>query len=166
MRISRWWNRLFVRKQYKDELFRKVFQNKKDLLDLYNALNNTDYKDPDALEITTIDSVIYMSFKNDLSFMIGSVMNLYEHQSTFNPNMPLRGLSYFARLYETYLSRYGLNVYGSKLIRLPVPQYIVFYNGRTNQPDEQELKLSDAFFELLPFFLIYIIFLCIILDKK
>jgi len=83
--------------------------------------------------------------KNDLSFMIGSVMNLYEHQSTFNPNMPVRGLSYFARLYETYMSRYKLNAYGKKLIRLPAPQYIVFYNGRDEQPDELELKLSDAF---------------------
>lgn len=78
-------------------------------------------------------------------------MNLYEHQSSFNPNMPVRGLSYFARLYETYMSRSGLNVYGPKQIRLPMPQYLVFYNGRMDQPDETELRLSDAFFPpLLP----------------
>lgn len=143
--IIRWWNKIFIRKKYKDKLFRKVFQNKKDLLALYNAVNHTDHKDPAALEITTIDNAIYMSMKNDLSFMITSVMNLYEHQSTFNPNMPVRGLSYFARLYEAYMSRCQLNVYGRKLIRLPVPQYLVFYNGREDQPDELELKLSDAF---------------------
>ena len=143
--IIRWWNKIFIRQKYKDKLFRKVFQNKKDLLALYNAVSHTDHKDPAALEITTIDNAIYMSMKNDLSFMIGSVMNLYEHQSSFNPNMPVRGLSYFARLYETYMSRYQLNVYGRKLIRLPAPQYLVFYNGREDQPDELELKLSDAF---------------------
>ncbi len=143
--IIRWWNKTFIRKKYKDKLFRKIFENKNDLLSLYNAINHTDYKDPAALEITTIDNAIYMSMKNDLSFMIGFVMNLYEHQSTFNPNMPVRGLSYFARLYETYMSRYKLDIYGKKLILLPLPQYIVFYNGRKHQPDEMELKLSDAF---------------------
>ena len=143
--IIRQWNRIFVRQKYKDRLFRKVFQDKNDLLSLYNAVSHTDYKDPAALEITTIDSAIYMSMKNDLSFLIGSVMNLYEHQSTFNPNMPLRGLSYFARLYESYTTRQKHNVYGRKLIRLPMPQYIVFYNGREDQPDESWLKLSDAF---------------------
>lgn len=147
--IIRWWSRVFIRKKYKDKLFCRIFQNKKDLLALYNAINHTDYQDPSELEITTIDNAIYMSMKNDLSFMIGSVMNLYEHQSTLNPNMPVRGLSYFARLYETYMNRYNLNVYGRKQIRLPQPQYIVFYNGRQEQPDEVELKLSDAFLPLL-----------------
>ncbi len=146
LQIIHWWSNLWIRKKYKDKLFRKIFQNKKDLLDLYNAINLTDYKDPAALEITTIDNAIYMSMKNDLSFMIGFVMNLYEHQSTFNPNMPIRGLSYFARLYEAYMSKYELNVYGKKRIVLPAPQYLVFYNGRANQPDDMELKLSDAFF--------------------
>ena len=102
--------------KYKDKLFRKIFENKNDLLSLYNAINHTDYKDPAALEITTIDNAIYMSMKNDLSFMIGFVMNLYD------PNMPVRGLSYFARLYEAYTSRYKLDIYGKKLILLPLPQ--------------------------------------------
>lgn len=114
--ITRWWNKVFIRKKYKDKLFRRIFQNKKDLLALYNAINHTDYQDPSVLEITTIDNAIYMSMKNDLSFMISFVMNLYEHQSTFNPNMPVRGLSYFARLYETYMNRYHLDVYGKKQI--------------------------------------------------
>lgn len=143
--IVRWWNNALIRKKYKDKLFRKIFENKQDLLSLYNAVNHTDYTDLTALEITTIDNAIYMSMKNDLSFMIGFVMNLYEHQSTFNPNMPVRGLSYFARLYEAYITRYKLDIYGKKQILLPLPQYIVFYNGRQNQPDELELKLSDAF---------------------
>lgn len=143
--ITGWWKRLFLSRTFKDDLFRKVFQDKSAMLDLYNALNASSYSHPGELEVTTIENAVYLSMKNDLSFIIASVLNLYEHQSTFNPNMPVRGLSYFARLYESYISRNGLDIYGKTLVRLPRPQYIVFYNGRQNQPDELELKLSDAF---------------------
>ena len=143
--LTGWWRRAFLNRKYKDELFRRVFHDKKDLLELYNAVNHTDYGDPDELEITTLGNVIYMSMKNDLSFIIGCIMNLYEHQSTFNPNMPVRGLLYFARLYEAYINKNKLDIYGRTLIRLPMPQYLVFYNGREDQPDEVELRLSDAF---------------------
>ena len=143
--LTGWWRRAFLDRKYKDELFRKVFHDKKDLLELYNAVNHTEYDDPDELEITTLGNVIYMSMKNDLSFIIGCVMNLYEHQSTFNPNMPVRGLMYFARLYEAYINKNKLDIYGRTLIRLPMPQYLVFYNGRVDPPAEMELRLSDAF---------------------
>ena len=83
--------------------------------------------------------------KNDLSFIISSTLNLYEHQSTYNPNLPARGLIYFAKLYEAYIKKIDANVYGHKLIALPAPQFIVFYNGRENQPEENILRLSDAF---------------------
>lgn len=83
--------------------------------------------------------------KNDLSFIISSTLNLYEHQSTFNPNMPIRGLLYFARLYEDYIYEHNLNILGHRLVRLPTPQFIIFYNGRETQPDEIELCLSDSF---------------------
>ena len=73
---------LFPNRRYKDALFRRVFQDKKDLLDLYNALNQTDYSDPNQIEITTLEDVIYMSMKDDLSFIIASSLNLYEHQTT------------------------------------------------------------------------------------
>ncbi len=143
--LTGWWKRLFISRTFKDDLFRRVFREKKALLELYNALNHTHYDNPDELEVTTIESVIYLSMKNDLSFIIGSSMNLYEHQSTVCPNMPVRGLSYFARLYESYISRSKLSIYGTTLLKLPRPQYIVFYNGSRNQPDIQELRLSDAF---------------------
>ncbi|MEI3524794.1 MAG: hypothetical protein V8Q27_00700 [Eubacteriales bacterium] len=71
-----------VQREHKDRLFRLVFRDKEDLLDLYNAVNGTEYENADELEITTIEDVIYLSMKNDLSFMFGVVMNLYEHQST------------------------------------------------------------------------------------
>lgn len=145
VRRTGFWQKPFVGRKYKDELFRMVFRDKRHLLELYNAVNGTGYQNPDELEITTLGDVIYMAMKNDLSFMIGSVMNLYEHQSTFNPNMPIRGLMYFARLYEAYISRNGFNIYGKTLVCLPAPQYIVFYNGRKEQPDEIRLRLSEAF---------------------
>ncbi len=95
--------RIYPNKKYKDRLFQRVFEDKKDLLELYNAMNRTSYQNPDDLEITTLEDVIYLSMKNDLSIIIASSLNLYEHQSTFNPNMPIRGLLYFARLYEAYI---------------------------------------------------------------
>lgn len=134
-----------VSKQYKDRLFRLVFNDKGSLLNLYNALNNSHYEDPELLEITTLDDAVYMSIKNDLSFLIDNVLNLYEHQSTFNPNMPLRGLFYLSDIYRKYVTAHKLNLYGSRLCMLPVPNYLVFYNGTKAMPDRTVLKLSDAF---------------------
>lgn len=135
----------FHNRKYKDRLFQRVFQDKEDLLELYNAINGTDHQNPEELEITTLEDVIFMSMKNDKSFMISSTMNLYEHQSTVNPNMPVRGLLYFAQLYDEYIKLHDLNMYGHKLVKLPMPQYIVFYNGTEKIPDDYTLLLSDAF---------------------
>ena len=145
LNINRLLRRLRGNQKHKDRLFQKVFERKEDLLALYNAVNHTSYTNAEELEITTLDDVIYLSMKNDLSFIISATLNLYEHQSTFNANMPIRGLLYFARLYEAYIKKNKLDIYGHKMIDLPEPRYIVFYNGRSNQPDEKELKLSDAF---------------------
>lgn len=132
-------------RQYKDRLWRMIFNNKEDLLQLYNAINHTDYQNPDDLEVNTLEDVLYLSMKNDVSFLVGGTMNLYEHQSTFNPNMPLRGIFYFSRLYEGYVADNNLMIYHEKRVRLPKPKYIVFYNGTKKQPDSMELKLSDCF---------------------
>ena len=132
-------------RQYKDRLWRMIFNNKEDLLQLYNAINHTDYQNPDDLEVNTLEDVLYLSMKNDVSFLVGGTMNLYEHQSTFNPNMPLRGVFYFSRLYEGYVADNNLMIYHEKRVRLPKPKYIVFYNGTKNQPDSMKLKLSDCF---------------------
>lgn len=132
-------------RKHKDSLFRKVFRKKKDLLALYNALNGTNYENEDDLEINTLDNALYMSVKNDVSCIVGCTMNLYEHQSSYNPNMPLRGLIYFAQLYNRYTEKRKLNLFSSTLQMIPTPQYIVFYNGLKNEPDRQVLKLSDAF---------------------
>lgn len=140
----RWW-RLRINRRYKDRLFRFLFQDKKDLLELYNAINGSSYTNAEELEIITLNDVIFMKMKNDLSFMIADHLNLYEHQSTYSPNMPLRGLIYFAQQYEGLTAQRKDDIYGAKLIRLPTPEYVVFYNGRKEAADRRELFLSDAF---------------------
>ena len=132
-------------RKYKDTLFRMVFKEKQHLLDLYNAVNGTVYENPEELEINTLENVLYISMKNDVSFMIDGMMNLYEHQSTKNANMPLRGVLYFARLLEEYILENDLDIFSSKLQQIPTPKYIIFYNGEPNEPDERVLRLSDAF---------------------
>ncbi len=133
-----------VNRQYKDRLFKLVFADKKDLLQLYNAINGTNYDNPDDIEVNTLDDVVYMGMKNDISFLIYDVLNLYEHQSTFSPNLPLRGMLYFARIYQKIVDN-DKRLYGSKQIKLPYPQFVVFYNGTRDEPERMELKLSDAF---------------------
>jgi hypothetical protein len=132
-------------REHKDKLFRFLFQDKADLLQLYNAVNNSNYDNPDDLEINTLEDAIYIHMKNDISFIIGSTLNLYEHQSSQNPNMPLRGLLYIADLYRIMSKEQDWDLFGAKPIKLKTPQYLVFYNGHKNEKDRTELKLSDAF---------------------
>ena len=132
-------------REYKDSLFRLVFQKKEDLLSLYNAVNGSNYDDPDELEVNTLGNVLYLTKKNDISFLISGMMNLYEHQSTFNPNMPIRGLMYLCKLYEKYIIKNKIDIYTSTPKTLPFPQYFVFYNGTKSEPDRQDLNLSDLF---------------------
>ena len=130
----------------KDRLFCYIFeQDRQALLELYNALNHTDYQDARALRIVTLDNVVYMSMKNDMAFLLAGALNLYEHQSTFCPNLPLRFLLYIAAEYESLVAKAKANIYGQTLISLPAPQCVVFYNGDKAMPDEQYLRLADAF---------------------
>lgn len=115
--------------RYKDSLFRKIFgENKTNALSLYNAINNSNYTDENELEYTTLDDVIYIKIKNDVSFLVGTSLNLYEHQSSYNPNMPLRGFLYFADLYRQIIKD-NERIYSQQIVRIPNPKYIVFYNG-------------------------------------
>lgn len=132
-------------RNHKDALFRMVFSKKEDLLDLYNAVRGTAYQNVEDLEVNTLENVLYMAMKNDISFMIDCTMNLYEHQSSYNPNMPLRGLMYFVQLYSKYADQRKLNLYSTTIQKIPTPQFVVFYNGMKEEPDRQILKLSDAF---------------------
>lgn len=133
-----------VNREYKDRLFKLIFQEKKDLLELYNAINDTDYDNPEEIEVNTMEDVVYMGMKNDISFLMKDVLNLYEHQSTFSPNLPLRGLFYFANLFRKIVGKGG-DVYSSKRLELPFPQFVVFYNGTREEPERQVLHLHDSF---------------------
>ena len=126
-------------RKYKDSVFRMLFP----LLGLYNALNGTDYQDPELLTVTTLENAIYMNMKNDISFLLDVRLMQYEHQSTWNPNMPLRNLFYIARLLEKHVLEESL--YSSSPIRIPAPHFVVFYNGAEDVPEDVTLKLSDAF---------------------
>ena len=94
--------------------------------------------------VNTLEDVVYMGMKNDVSFLFTEVLNLYEHQSTFNPNLPLRGLLYFAKLYQKIIGP-RKDLYSEKLIELPYPQFVVFYNGTKEEPERQVLELRAAF---------------------
>lgn len=134
--------------KYKDRLFNAIFgaeENKSWTLSLYNAVSGSSYTDPSAITITTIHEIMYLSMHNDVSFLIGNEMNLYEQQSTYNPNMPLRMLMYIGHLYDKYLREEKLNRYSSQLLRIPAPKLVVFYNGMKEQPEKTTLKLSDAY---------------------
>ncbi len=147
-----------INRKYKDSLFFFVFgraENKRFLLDLYNALiepGTIPIHSVDELEITTIENVIYLGRKNDISFLVDSEQDLFEHQSTYNPNMPLRGILYWAMLMEKWLGKQKkkLALYGKKLLKIPAPRHVVFYNGLENRPAVEELHLSDAFIKPMP----------------
>ena len=132
-----------VKRDYKSRMFTMIFKEKKELLQLYNAVGQRNYEDPELLTINTLENAIYMSMQNDLSFIIDSRLSLYEHQSTYNPNLPLRFLLYLSDLYEKMIT--GKNVYGTKIIQIPAPKFIVFYNGREERPEREIIKLSDAY---------------------
>lgn len=139
-----------VNREYKDRLFRIRFgteEYKEDMLSLYNALNGTAHEDVDDITIKTIEDVIYIGMKNDVSVLLDGNLTLWEQQSTINPNMPVRGLMYFGNLYSSYIKTNQLNIYGTKLQKIPTPQYVVFYNGTDKSEAVVRLKLSDAFMQ-------------------
>lgn len=128
---------------YKSRLFVMLFEDKKNLLELYNAVSGKHYEDPELLKINTLDNAIYMSMRNDLSFLIDARLSLYEHQSTYSPNLPLRFLFYLSDLLSG-ITR-DENLYGKKKVKIPTPRFLVFYNGEAPQPDSKVLKLSDLY---------------------
>lgn len=130
-------------RDYKSRMFIMIFHDKKELLKLYNAVSGKCYDDPELLTINTLENAIYLSMKNDISFLIDSGLSLYEHQSTFNPNMPLRFLFYLSDLYSSAVK--DKNLYGTRVVPVPAPRFIVFYNGREERPDRETIYLSDAY---------------------
>lgn len=135
--------KIAANRNYKDTVFRKLFSERKNLLSLYNAINGTAYTDENALEIVTLESAIYMGMKNDLAFIIDTNLFLFEHQSTYNPNIPLRDLFYISGEYQKLVDQ--KSIYSSTLLKLPEPNFIVFYNGTEKKADRWVNCLSDAY---------------------
>ena len=134
---------LAVNRVYKSRIFTMIFQDKEKLLELYNAISGKNYTDPELLEINTLENAIYMNMQNDLSFIIDVRLSLYEHQSTVNPNLPLRFLWYISKLYMGMTRK--SNIYGTEKVKIPEPQFVVFYNGVEEQPERKVLRLSDLY---------------------
>ena len=130
-------------RRYKDTIFRMLFSDKKNLLELYNAVSGRHYDNPEDLQIVTLENAVYMGMKNDLAFLLSTGIYLYEHQSTVNPNMPLRNLFYISSEYSKLVETKSL--YSSAIQKVPAPNFIVFYNGQDEVADRSEYRLSDAF---------------------
>ena len=135
-------------RHYKDSVFVDLFSNdrtaKDNFLALYNALYNTNYQSTAILKNIRLKQTMYMSFANDVSYLVDNkIIVLAEHQSTVNPNMPLRCLEYVTRLYEHIQN--PRDRYSRALKKIPVPVFYVFYNGRENIPAQKILRLSDSF---------------------
>lgn len=129
--------------KYKDTVFRMLFSDRKNLLSLYNAVNGSAYEDEAALEIVTLENAIYMGMKNDLAFIVDTGLFLYEHQSTYTPNMPLRDLFYISAEYQKFVNHRSL--YSSVIQKIPAPNFIVFYNGTEKKEDSWINYLSEAY---------------------
>ena len=130
-------------REYKSDVFSMLMENPDNALSLYNAMNNSNYTDPGLVEMCTLDRGISLTVHNDASFVLDMNLSIYEHQSTICPNMPVRSLIYFTIILEGMLK--NKNLYGRKLIKIPTPRFAVFYNGEEKQPEQYELRLSDAF---------------------
>lgn len=135
--------RAAVNRTYKNTVFQMIFHQKRELLELYNGLNRTHYTREEDLKIVTLENAVYMSMKNDLAFVLDMRLHMYEHQSTHNPNIPLRDLFYVSQEYQSLVNKKTL--YGSRPVRIPAPRFVVFYNGTVKQPERQWMRLSDLY---------------------
>ena len=138
-------------RNYKDSVFVDLFARditaKENFISLYNALHGTnlDVKTTD-IQPVMLERVLYMKYYNDIAMLIdGKIVILIEHQSTINKNMPFRFLEYIARIYEKITTKD--EKFGRKLVKLPIPEFYVFYNGKDDYPTESVMKLSDAFMQ-------------------
>ena len=136
-------NATHVNRTYRSTVFIMLFEEKENLLELYNAMSGKHYTDPELLEVNTLESAIYMSIKNDVSFLMDGRLSLYEHQSTYSPNLPLRFLFYISNLYSG-MTR-NENLYGTRAVQIPIPEFIIFYNGEEERPERETLRLSDLY---------------------
>lgn len=132
-------------REYKSDVFSMLLEDKRRALELYNAMAGTSYVDPEIVEICTLEKGVSLTIKNDASFIVNmdATLNIYEHQSTYNPNIPIRELIYFVTIIKDMVEdRY---IYSRRLVKIPTPRFAVFYNGEEKQPEREVLRLSSAF---------------------
>ena len=130
-----------VTSKFKDNVFCMLYRDKKNLLELYNALNNSAYTNVDDLQVTTLNGGSYMKYKNDASFLLCMSLYMFEQQSSKNPNMPLRFLHYVSDVFRELFSNSMLH--RRSMIKIPVPHFVTFYNGLEKWiEDEDEIRLS------------------------
>ena len=134
-----------VNREYKSDVFSMLLEDKANALEIYNALNDSHYDRPEDVEIILLEKGISLSIHNDATFIIDMYMNFFEHQSTYNPNMPLRDLIYYANTMEKRLKQEKRDLFSRQLIKIPTPRFAVFYNGTEKRPEREIMRLSDAF---------------------
>lgn len=130
-------------REVKSDVFSMLMEDKINALSVYNALNGSNYTDPEMVEYKTLEKGISLTVRNDAAFIVSMDLNIYEHQSTFSPNVPLRALIYLAEILKPYVK--DRDIYGSKKVMIPTPKFAIIYNGRRDRPAEEVLKLSDLF---------------------
>ena len=130
-------------REFKSDVFSMLMEIKKYAMSVYNCLNDTNFTNLDDLEVHTLDKGVSLTVRNDAAFVVDASLSIYEHQSTLCPNMPVRNLIYNTTIVSKLLKK--KNIYGRKLIKIPIPKFVVFYNGDEEQPEEYDMKLSDAF---------------------
>ncbi len=130
-------------REYKSDVFGMLMEEPGYALEVYNALNQSDYRDPGLVEVCSLERGISLSVRNDAAFILDMNLSVYEHESTICPNMPLRALIYVTNILEQWVKK--RNIYGRKLVKIPTPRFAVFYNGVEEQPEQYQLKLSDAY---------------------
>ena len=133
-----------VTRNHKDNVFCLLYRDRKNLLSLYNAMNGTDYRKEEELEVVTLEEAICIKIRNDAAFVVDSRLNMYEQQASVNPNMPLRDLYYVTEELKKIAPPGKLH--RTTKVKIPAPRFVVFYNGMTKQPEKQVYRLSDLFF--------------------
>jgi DNA-binding XRE family transcriptional regulator len=130
-------------REFKSDVFSMLLEDKRNALQLYNAMNGSEYDDPEQVEMCRLDGGFSLTVRNDAAFVVDMNLNVYEHQSTVCPNMPLRNVFYFAKILEHRVK--NRDIFSRTLVKIPTPRFAVFYNGTEAQPEQYDMRLSDAF---------------------
>lgn len=130
-------------REYKNNVFCMLMEEKKYALEVYNSLNHTEYEDPEMVEIVTLEKGISLSVRNDAAYIVDDYLTINEHQSTYSPNLPMRSLFYFSDTIKDKVK--DKDLYGRRLVKIPTPRFVVFYNGVEKRPEFEEQRFSESF---------------------